>query len=82
MHTLFASCGITSMIFPPFVAYPKLIQQFYTNLKNTDDYYTTFIKGKSLSFTVKDLGVILAIPSGICPFTLKSAAYTHFSPLE
>lgn len=83
LHKLFDNCGIASMVFPPYVAYPKLIQQFYTNLEYTSDSYTIFVKGKSFKFTMKDLGTILSIPStGICSFTLKGAAYEPFQPLE
>lgn len=83
LKNLFESCGIASMISPPSTAYPKLVQQFYTNLEKNGNSYTSFVKGRSMFFTVLDLGNIMSVPStGICPFTLKGASHTPFPPLE
>lgn len=82
VHRLFESCGLSSLSTPPSVAYPKLVQQFYTNLENNGDCYTSFVKGKSLFFTAMDLGSILSILyTGDCPFTLKGPISTPLSPL-
>lgn len=65
------------------MAYPKLVQQFYTNLKSNGDFYTSFVECKSLFFTAMDLGIILSIPfTGDCPFTLKGPIYSPMSPLD
>lgn len=83
LKKLLESCGLSSMVFPPAVAYPRLIQQFFTNLECSGDSYTSFVKGKTLSFTVESFGNVLNISStGPCPFTLKGPANTPFSPLE
>lgn len=63
LKKLFESCGISSMVFPPSIAYPRLIQQFFTNLECSGDSYTSFVKGKSLSFTVESFGHVLNISS-------------------
>lgn len=82
LHRLLESCGLSSLSTPPSVAYPKLVQQFYTNLENNGDCYTSFVKRKSLFFTPMDLGSILSIPyTGDCPFTLKGPISTPLSPL-
>lgn len=83
MEKLFDSCGISAMLFPPTKVYPCLVQQFYTNLECNGDCYTSFVKGKSMFFTVVNFRSILNISStGPCPFTLKGAANIPFSPLE
>lgn len=65
------------------MAYPSLVQQFYTNLECHGDSYTTFVKGKSLYFSVMDFGSILNVfSSGVCPFTKKGALHFPFTPLE
>lgn len=83
LKTLFESCGMSSMFFAPSVTYPRLVQQFYTNLECHGEFYTSFVKGKSLYFTVMDFGSILNISfTGDCPFTQKGAVHSPFTPLE
>lgn len=83
LKNLIDSCGLSYLIFPPSIAYPKLVQQVYTNLEYNGDCYTFFVKGKSLFFIVMDLGSILSIPfTRDYLFTPKDAVYTPYTPLK
>ena len=80
---LFDSCGLSAVLFPPTVVYPRLVQQFYANFELRNHTCTSLVKGQTLSFSATELGTILSVPStGCCPFTLKGALNFPYSVLE
>lgn len=85
LKACFESSGIASIVFPPSTTYPRLIQQFYTNFENKGDSYSSFVKGKSIEFTVTELGNILSIPSsGLwhLPIYVKRGSLSSFFPVR
>ena len=56
LHPLFESCGLSAILFPPNLVYPRLVHQFYANFEIRDNTCTSLVKGQPLSFSSTDFG--------------------------